>query len=284
MAGDTRILTFSEGVSVVGPSQSFLTASSLEVYASDGAYVAAKGSAATQGNIYLNSTDGYVHYYHTNWIIISAELNNFAATAAPTVNDDSADGYSVGSAWFDITNDKIYMAIDVTVGAAIWLEYGGPFVGFTEIPTGSVDGFNVDFTISATPIDGTILLKRNGLLVPASEWSFVHPIITFNTPPALAQKVEVTYITTGVSATRILTLTNQIFEPRTITAGEVTAKQITLLNTPAVPTEVQVDLRNGIAQFYSDDFIVTGNILDWSGRGLDGVVIAGTKMRVIYYI
>lgn len=48
------------------------------------------------------------------------KLNNYAATTAPTVNDDAGDGYSVGSRWFDITNDLIYFCIDATVGAAIW--------------------------------------------------------------------------------------------------------------------------------------------------------------------
>ena len=28
------------------------------------------------------------------------------------------------------------MAVDVTIGAAIWLEYGGPFIGLNEIPAG----------------------------------------------------------------------------------------------------------------------------------------------------
>jgi hypothetical protein len=52
------------------------------------------------------------------------KLNAYAKTAAPTVNDDSADGYTVGSRWIDTTNDRMYTAVDVTPGAAIWLETG----------------------------------------------------------------------------------------------------------------------------------------------------------------
>lgn len=51
--------------------------------------------------------------------------NNFIATAAPTANDDSGDGYSVGSRWFDVTNDKMYECIDATLTAAIWIEVVG---------------------------------------------------------------------------------------------------------------------------------------------------------------
>jgi len=43
-------------------------------------------------------------------------------TAAPTVNDDSGDGYAVGDKWLDETNDKEYVVLDVTVGAAVWVE------------------------------------------------------------------------------------------------------------------------------------------------------------------
>jgi hypothetical protein len=46
--------------------------------------------------------------------------NNYGATTAPTATDDADDGYTVGSHWFDTTADKEYVALDVTVGAAVW--------------------------------------------------------------------------------------------------------------------------------------------------------------------
>ena len=49
---------------------------------------------------------------------------NLAATAAPTASDDSADGYAVGSSWFDVTNDKAYLCLDATADAAVWQELG----------------------------------------------------------------------------------------------------------------------------------------------------------------
>lgn len=48
-------------------------------------------------------------------------LNNYTATTAPTINDDSGDGYSVGSRWVDVTGNEAYSCVDATVGAAIWL-------------------------------------------------------------------------------------------------------------------------------------------------------------------
>lgn len=50
----------------------------------------------------------------------SLQKHNFTATIPPTVNDDFADGYSVGSRWVDITNDESYICVDSTTGFAVW--------------------------------------------------------------------------------------------------------------------------------------------------------------------
>ena len=47
-------------------------------------------------------------------------LDNITATATPTVNDDSADGYVVGSRWIDNTNKKIYICLNNTEDFAVW--------------------------------------------------------------------------------------------------------------------------------------------------------------------
>jgi hypothetical protein len=49
-------------------------------------------------------------------------LHNRTATVAPTVTDDSAAGYSIGSEWWDNTAGRMYVARAVTVGAAVWDE------------------------------------------------------------------------------------------------------------------------------------------------------------------
>ena len=45
------------------------------------------------------------------------------ATAAPTTGDD---GYAVNSVWSDVTNDKSYICVDATVGAAVWKQISIP--------------------------------------------------------------------------------------------------------------------------------------------------------------
>lgn len=55
---------------------------------------------------------------------VTTLLHKRDATTAPAVTDDSGDGYAVGSRWIDVTNDREYVCVDSTVGAAVWVEAG----------------------------------------------------------------------------------------------------------------------------------------------------------------
>lgn len=57
-------------------------------------------------------------------------------TSAPTVDDDSGAGYIVGDVWLDEVHGKIYQSVDVTIGAASWIETSGGGGG------GAVDSVN----------------------------------------------------------------------------------------------------------------------------------------------
>lgn len=46
--------------------------------------------------------------------------HNLVATTDPDVTDDSGDGYSIYSAWVNTTTGHVFVATDVTVGAAVW--------------------------------------------------------------------------------------------------------------------------------------------------------------------
>ncbi len=48
-------------------------------------------------------------------------LNNLTATSAPTVNDDSGDGYAVGSRWLWAARGLEWVAVSVSSGAARWV-------------------------------------------------------------------------------------------------------------------------------------------------------------------
>ncbi|KKK63009.1 hypothetical protein LCGC14_2998600, partial [marine sediment metagenome] len=46
--------------------------------------------------------------------------SNLAATVDPTANEDSGDGYAVGSIWINTTTPKIFQCVTAAVGAADW--------------------------------------------------------------------------------------------------------------------------------------------------------------------
>jgi hypothetical protein len=54
-----------------------------------------------------------------------AKKSEFNATSPPTVNDDSSNGYDIGSRWIDTVNNKEYVNVDSTNGAAVWVETTG---------------------------------------------------------------------------------------------------------------------------------------------------------------
>jgi hypothetical protein len=47
-------------------------------------------------------------------------LNKFDATTDPGIGDDDGDGYSIGSTWINTTTGEIFVATDVSTGAAVW--------------------------------------------------------------------------------------------------------------------------------------------------------------------
>lgn len=51
---------------------------------------------------------------------VPGALDNLSATTAPTVNDDAADGYAIGSRWTNTAADDTYECTDASLGAAVW--------------------------------------------------------------------------------------------------------------------------------------------------------------------
>jgi hypothetical protein len=91
---------------------------------------------------------------------LDVPIRHNSAAGIPTVNEDSADGYDVGSRWVDLTNDNEYVCLDNTTGAAIW-DVGGfnnnnlSFAGVNGTIT-TTSQFFVDVTgLSVTPGAGT---------------------------------------------------------------------------------------------------------------------------------
>jgi hypothetical protein len=76
--------------------------------------------------------------------------------------------------------------------------------------------------------------------------------------------------------------TTRIVELFTLNSGQEAAKQIVLGATPIIANFTVLEIASAPSQFYGLDFTVSGNILSWSGLGLDGILAAGDNLTVTY--
>jgi hypothetical protein len=68
----------------------------------------------------------------------------------------------------------------------------------------------------------------------------------------------------------------------TISAADISAKQITLVPTPNDPDEVTLEFLTGGGQENGVDFEVTSNVISWDGLGLDGFIELGDNLVIQY--
>lgn len=140
--------------------------------------------------------------------------HNYAAGAAPTVNEDSGDGYTEGSIWVNLASDQAYILVDDTVGAAIWKPLtglaSGMYMAFFQSSTAIMTGwtfqsYDVDYIIapSATNTAGGtnngVTPNNTGWVVDGLTMSHTH---TFSdsgtTSTSSATTVEGTGVGTGM--------------------------------------------------------------------------------------
>jgi hypothetical protein len=78
--------------------------------------------------------------------------NNISASDAPDANDDTGSGYTIGSVWLDLTNDKAYIALDVTSTAAVWNAMGGGAPSTVNYLVGTADGgLSAEIVVGTAP-------------------------------------------------------------------------------------------------------------------------------------
>lgn len=96
---------------------------------------------------------GYLEAHDNAGIKNTSPRSRFDRTAAPTVNDGSNKGFKPASLWLDITNNKEYVCLDSTVGAAVWIEtteFPGGINTYVQFNNNSDFGGDAGFTYNAT--------------------------------------------------------------------------------------------------------------------------------------
>jgi hypothetical protein len=102
----------------------------------------AVGTANAEGASTAFSRANHVHNHgdsHTsgsNHATVSSTGHGFqprshrAATVSPTANEDSGDGFEVGSYWINTTLDLVFVCVDASSGSAVWRETAKPSLVF----------------------------------------------------------------------------------------------------------------------------------------------------------
>lgn len=93
-----------------------------------------------------------------------------------------------------------------------------------------------------------------------------------------AIEAQITYILSIIGG---ITAGNVNILPVTLSPAQITAKAITLPQTPIVGTAMIIP-ENGVAQFVDIDFTVTGTLLSWNGLPFEQLAEAGDVIKVVY--
>lgn len=237
-------------------------------------------------NASLTSLEGIEYTYdQQKFIIINDTGNTF------TVLENSAStpayGFLTGTdANLDL-RDKQTLFVIYDSASSRWRVVGGTgggAVGYQEIPGGLVNGTNTVFgPLTLLPTnDESIMVFVDGVLLKADEWTKVGLNVDLDVAPALGQSIYVFYLTQGSFSPAPVISGALKTEYITLSAGDITAKQVSLTNAPFSPQDALLDLIGGTAQIWSVDFTISGSTLDWNTLGLDGVLSAGDVLRVSY--
>lgn len=155
------------------------------------------------------------------------------ATAAPTINDDITLFYEPGSIWIDQTNNKGYLCVDNTDGAAVWREMAAA-TGTGDV-TGPVSG--TDNAIVRMDGTGGKTIQNSGVLVDDNNALYGH----------FAKVVEKTanYTLTGSDSGQVITVNSAsavtITLPQTSTESISQGFQVAIIRRGAGTVTVAIE-------------------------------------------
>jgi len=122
----------------------------------------ALGVATEERNILIDN-----RFVNTTALITDAgtatktDVTTHRVAAAPTVNDDSGDGYQEGMVWVNTTTNTAYVLADNTAGAAVWTQMGGGAGHTQNTDTGTTSN---TFTLDNDNTGGNVTLQFGAAL------------------------------------------------------------------------------------------------------------------------
>jgi integrin beta 8 len=153
---------------------------------------APSNSVGFDGDFYLDVTATNVYYGPKTagaWgssHAFTGPRGNFGATTDPTVNSDSSAGYGVGSLWVNTSTGRVWLATNVTVGAATWVEP----VNVGNTAGGDLGGAYPNPTVTSTHLTAPLPVAQGGT------GSATQNFVDLTTNQTIAGNKNFTYYTT----------------------------------------------------------------------------------------
>ncbi|QIG69466.1 putative phage tail fiber protein [Rhizobium phage RHph_N3_13] len=149
-----------------------------------------------------------------------AGIHKTNATTAPAVTDDANDGYAVGSVWVNTTADVVYICVDATVGAAVWLTYQALDAALTSIAGLTTSADKMIYTTAADTYAVTVLTAYARTLLDDADASTA--LSTLGVSTFIKTLLDDADAVTARGTLGLGTIATQASNNVTITGGSVT--------------------------------------------------------------
>jgi len=233
---------------------------------------------------FINFFDGYTsastpiaNQADTTFVVSYIDDSAFeTANGAPPYTDKTGFYYNT------TTNTLRYYDQNTTT----WKDVGtGGEIVLKQEDLGFGNGVLTNYPLGFAPVNAeSCQVFLDGLIYEKSNYSIISSTVVFNVAPDSTTQIYVSYLTAGVQTATVVNLANSyIVNNRTISAGEESAKQLTLTATPTNVNEVIVQVVDGVNLRNGTDYIITGNVMDWDGYGLDGIIASGDELTIWFF-
>lgn len=124
-----------------------------------------------------------------------------------------------------------------------------------------------------------LLVMRNGLLVPQSEYTYSNGFITFDggSIPDVSQEIDAIVFVTRKGATDSV-------DYKTISSAENTAREFRLAAAPSNPSQVLIDHQDASYLTYGVDFEIDNDTIVLNATTRSNAVVTNSNLRLIYKI
>jgi len=222
------------------------------------------------------------------WVVVDRQNSVNLTINQGTTVPDSPNGENVfrlltrvGTSliWWDNTFQREGKKLRIGEGAG---------TGAFQEKLGVGNGVQTSFPI----LSGLFPVNKDSILVFANahqfvdtewDWNEITNDIEFVVAPEVGVEPYIYYLTDGDSISPPSVSGIEQSYVHTVSVLEQINKELQLIATPAQPSKMLVDIIGGTSQIINIDFQITGDLFQWTGLALDGVLTSGDKVRFHFF-